>query len=56
MPYCYSFRMQHLLNLCDSYATNHQLSHNVTKSFSLCFKPNQIKSKPPNLLLGVKVI
>ena len=26
------------------------------KSFSLCFKPNQIKIKPPNLALREKVI
>ena len=32
--------MQHLLDLCDLYATNHQLSYIATKSFSVCFKPN----------------
>ena len=29
--------MQHLLDLCDLYATNHQLSYNVAKSLFLCF-------------------
>ena len=51
-----SSRMQHLLDLCSVYATNHQLSYNATKSFSLCFKPNQLKIKPPNFALGKKVI
>ena len=32
--------MQHLLDLCRVYATNHQLSYNATKSFFLCL--NQI--------------
>ena len=48
--------MQHLLDLCSVYATNHQLSYNATKSFSLCFKPNQIKIKPPDFAFGGKVI
>ena len=48
--------MQSLLDLCCVYATNHQLSCNATKSFSLCFKPNRIKIKPPNFALGEKVI
>ena len=48
--------MQHLLDLCSVYATNHQLSYNATKSFSLCFKPNRIKIKPPDFALGEKVI
>ena len=43
--------MQHLLDLCSVYATNHQLSYNATKSFSLCFKPNRIKIKPPDFVL-----
>ena len=47
---------KHLLDLCSVYATNHQLSYNATKSFSLCFKPNRIKIKPPNFALGEKVI
>ena len=48
--------MQHLLDLCSVYATSHQLSYNATKSFSLCFKPNLIKIKPPDFALGEKVI
>ena len=51
-----SSRMQHLLDLCNVYATDHQLSYNATKSFSLCFKPNRIKIKRPNYALGEKVI
>ena len=42
--------MQHLLNMCDTYAISHQLSYNIyhiTKSFSLCFRPKQIKINPP---------
>ena len=48
--------MQHLLDLCSVYATNHQLSYNATKSFPLCFKPNRNKNKPPNFALGEKFI
>ena len=48
--------MPSLLDLCSVYATNHQLSCNATKSFSLCFKPNRIKIKPPDFALGEKVI
>ena len=40
--------MQHLLNLCYLCTTNHQLSYNATKSFSLRINPNRIKIKPPN--------
>ena len=39
--------MQHLLDLCSVYATNHQLSYNATKSFSLRFKPNQFNPGTP---------
>ena len=35
--------MQQLLNICQNYATNHQLLYNGAKSFSLCFKNNAIK-------------
>ena len=31
--------MQCLLDVCDKYATGHQLTYNATKSFTLCFKP-----------------
>ena len=51
-----SSRMQQFWNLFSLCATNHQLSYNATKSFSLCSKPNRIKLKPPNFALGVKVI
>ena len=32
-----SSEMQQLLNICQNYATNHQLLYNGAKSFSLCF-------------------
>ena len=51
-----SFGMQHLSDFCTLYATNHQLSYNATKSFSLCFKPDRIKIKPPNFAFEEKVI
>ena len=35
--------MQYLLDICDKYATGHQLTYNATKSFTLCFKPKHIK-------------
>ena len=31
--------MQQLLNICDTYAREHDLLYNVSKSYSLCFKP-----------------
>ena len=34
--------MQLLLNICQNYATNHQLLYNGATSFSLCFKNNAI--------------
>ena len=43
--------MQHLLDICDTYAISHQLSYNATKSFSLCFIPKQIKMNPPSFVL-----
>ena len=46
--------MQNLWDLCDLYATNHQLSYSATKSIG--FKSNRIKIKPLNFALGVKVI
>ena len=39
-------------NICDTYAISHQLSYNPIKSFSLCFRPKQIKINPPSFLLG----
>ena len=44
--------MQHLLDICDTYAISQQLSYNATKSFSLCFRPKQIKMDPPSFVLG----
>ena len=48
--------MQNLLDICDAYATSHQLSYNATKSFSLCFKSNQIKITPLSFELRKHVI
>ena len=53
-PY-YSPYILFILDLCNVCATNHQLSYNATKSFSLCYKPNRIKIKPPNFALEEKV-
>ena len=44
--------MQQLLNICQNYATNHQLLYNGDKSFSLCFKNNAIKTKQPSFYLA----
>ena len=44
--------MQQLLNICQNYATNHQLLYNGAKSFSLCFKNNAIKIKQPSFYLA----
>ena len=38
-----SNRIQQWLNICQNYATHHQLLYNGAKSFSLCFKDNPIK-------------
>ena len=43
--------IQQLLNICQSYATNHLLLYNDAKSFSLCFKNNIIKIKQPSFNL-----
>ena len=51
-----SLGMQHLLDICDTYAISHQLSYNATKSFLLCFRPKQIKINPPSFVLGKQVI
>ena len=40
--------MQKLLNICQNYATNHQLLYNGAKLFTLCFKNNVIKIKQPS--------
>ena len=48
--------MQCLLDICDKYATGHQLTYNATKSFTLCFKPKHIKIGIPDFALGKLVI
>ena len=48
--------MQHLLDICDTYAISHQLSYNATKSLSMCFRPKQIKINPPSFVLGKQFI
>ena len=55
-----SSRMHHHLDICDPYTISHQLSYmfNATKSFSLCFRPKQIKISPPppGIILGKPII
>ena len=41
--------MQCLLDICDKYATGHQLTYNATKSFALYFKPNTHKNRSSRL-------
>ena len=48
--------MQHLLDICDTYAISHQISYNATKSFSLCFRPKQIQLNAPCFVLGKQLI
>ena len=48
--------MQHLLDVYNTYAISHQLSYNATKSFSLCFKPKQIKINPPSFVIRKQII
>ena len=48
--------MQGLLDICDKYATGHQLTYNATKSFTLCFKPKHIKIGLPDFVLGKHVV
>ena len=43
--------MSWLMDICDKYATGHQLTYNATQSFALCFKPKLIKVELPNLIL-----
>ena len=38
-----SLSMQHLLNICNEYATTQKLLYNGSQSFSLCFKKNTFK-------------
>ena len=44
--------MQQLLNVCSKYATEHSLSYNATKSYSLCFKATTIKFERPTQHFG----
>ena len=44
--------LQKLLNVCSNYATEHSLSYNANKSYSLCFKATTIKFKRPTLYFG----
>ena len=46
-----STSMQHLLNICNEYATPHKLLYNGSKSFSLCFKENTLKVSTPSFYL-----
>ena len=39
--------MQHLLDICNLYATDYSLLYNGAKSYSLCFKPKAIKFDRP---------
>ena len=48
--------MQHLLDICDTYAISHQLSYNATKLFSMRFRSKQIKMNPPSFVLGKQLI
>ena len=48
--------MQCFLDICDKYATGHQLTYNATKSFTLCFKPKHIKIGLPDFIIGKLVI
>ena len=41
--------MQKLLNVYSKYTTEHSLSYNADKSYSLCFKATTIKFKRPTL-------
>ena len=42
--------MQSLLDICNSYANEHVLTYNNSKSYSLCFKPKHIKLDRPCFL------
>ena len=44
--------MQKLLDMCSTYATEHLLTYNGSKSYSLCFKPKQIKLYAPCFYLN----
>ena len=44
--------MQKLLDMCSSYAKEHLLTCNGSKSYSLCFKPKHIKFHSPCFYLN----
>ena len=44
--------MQQLLHICNTYAAEHQLLYNGSKSFSLCFKRKELKVSSPSFFLG----
>ena len=44
--------MQQLLHICNTYAAEHQLVYNGSKSFSLCFKRKELKVSSPSFFLG----
>ena len=44
--------MQKLLNVCLKYATEHSLSYNANKSYSLCFNATTIKFERQTLHFG----
>ena len=44
--------MQKLLDMCSTYATEHLLTYNGSKSYSLCFKPKHIKLYAPCFYLN----
>ena len=44
--------MQKLLDMCSTYATEHSLTYNGSKSHSLCFKPKHIKLYAPCFYLN----
>ena len=48
--------IQCLLDICDKYATGHQLTYNATKSLALCFRPKHIKIDLPDFVLRKKNI
>ena len=47
-----SVGMQSLLDICNSYTTEHVLTYNSSKLYSRCFKPEHIKSDRPCLYLN----
>ena len=45
--------MQQLLNICQNYATDHQLLYNGSESYSLYFKSKSIKLTYPSFFLNL---